>query len=293
MSVGPSIGKRRLACGFPCYFKEYLGMVVSDHRLIVAYLGNKVPWRRRQFMFDKRWIGHDGLLESIGRGWGASTPENSWDFVSKIINCCHEIATWRKNNPSYGKERISELQKALEEVQTDNNRTQENILEVSRKLQKAYKDDEEFWHQKSRNMWHTSRNLNTKFYHVLTKQRRTRNSIVGLYNTQENWIIEEHGVENIAVDYFDDLFQITSPSEFEEFLDEIKPTITPQMNQRLIRLATKEEIQQALFMMYPEKALGPDVTTALFFQHFWHLIKKDLLEMVNNLFWSQETWIQG
>ena len=92
------------------------------------------------------WTGW--LLEPIGRGWGDSKAENSKDFVSKIINCRHEIATWRKNNPFYGKERISELQKALEEVQTNNNRTHEDILEVSRKLQEAYKDENDFLQQK-------------------------------------------------------------------------------------------------------------------------------------------------
>ena len=35
-------------------------------------------------------------------------------------------------------------------------------------------------------------------------------------------------------------------------------------------------------MMHPEKAPGPDGMTALFFQHSWHVIKKDLVEMVNN-----------
>ena len=44
-----------------------------------------------------------------------------------------------------GRKKISELQQALEEVQKDNNRTQEEILDVSRKLQEAYKDKEEYW----------------------------------------------------------------------------------------------------------------------------------------------------
>lgn len=37
-------------------------------------------------------------------------------------------------------------------------------------------------------------------------------------------------------------------------------------------------------MMHPEKASGPDGMTALFFQHSWHIIKNDLVEMVNNFF---------
>ena len=71
-------------------------------------------------------------------------------------------------------------------------------------LQEAYKDGEDFWQQKSRNMWYTSGDLNTTFYHSLIKQRRARNRSLGLYDTEGNWIIEEQGVEKVAVDYFDD-----------------------------------------------------------------------------------------
>ena len=62
--------------------------------------------------------------------------------------------------------------------------------------------------------------------------------------------MEEQGVEKVAVDYFDDLFQTSNPSEFDGFLDKITPIITPQINQRLLRLATEEEVRQAIFMMH-------------------------------------------
>ena len=131
-------------------------------------------------------------------------------------------------------------------------------------------------------MWYSSGDLNTKFYHVLTKQRRVRNKIVGLHDTLGNWITDENGVEKVAVDYFEDLFSSTDPTEFDSFLDEIVPSISPQMNQILLRMATEEEVRLALFMMHPKKAPGPDGMTALFYQHSWHVIKKDVVEMVNN-----------
>ena len=53
------------------------------------------------------------------------------------------------------------------------------------------------------------------------------------------------------------------------------------MNQRLIRPATDEEIYQALFMMHPEKAPGPDGMLTLFYQHSWPIIQHDLLDLVN------------
>ena len=163
--------------------------------------------------------------------------------MAKISNCRHEIAKWRKNNPPYGKEKISDLQKALEEVQTDDTRSHEDIMEVSRKLQEAYKDEEEYWHQKSRNMWYSSGDLNTKFYHALTKQRRVRNRIVGLHDVEGNWITEDNGVEKVAVGYFEECFTTTSPSKFDDFLSEVTPSITPQMNQRLLRIATEDEVR--------------------------------------------------
>ena len=109
-------------------------------------------------------------MESITIGWSDHSVGREDDIVVKISNCRHEIAKWRKNNPPYGKEKINDLQKALEEVQTDNTRSQEDIVEVSSKLQDAYKDEEDYWHQKSRNIWYSSGDLSTKLYHALTKQ---------------------------------------------------------------------------------------------------------------------------
>ena len=60
------------------------------------------------------------------------------------------------------------------------------------------------------------------------------------------------------------------------------------MNQRLIRIATEDEVWHALFMMHPEKTNGPDGMTVLFFQHSWYIIKKDLVELVNNFLVSGE-----
>ena len=128
-------------------------------------------------------------------------------------------------------------------------------------------------------MVYSSGDLDTKFYHALPKQRRVRNRIVGLHDADGNWITEDNGVEKVAIDYFEDLFSTTSPSEFDSF---------SKMNQRLLRIATEEEVRETLFLMHPEKASEPDDMTSLFFQHSWHIIKNDLVEMVNNFLVSGE-----
>ena len=54
---------------FSCSYTEYLGMVGSDNRPVVAFLEDKVTRWKGQFRFDKRWIEHEGLMESIAMGW--------------------------------------------------------------------------------------------------------------------------------------------------------------------------------------------------------------------------------
>ena len=125
-------------------------------------------------------------MESIVTGWTENQRGRAEDVVTKINNCRHEISSWQKNNQPYGKDKIKEFQQALEELHTYDNRSQEDIFEVSIKLQEAYKDEEEYWHQKSRNMWYSSRDLNTKFHHALTKQRWARHKIVRLHDEGGN-----------------------------------------------------------------------------------------------------------
>ena len=76
-------------------------------------------------------------------------------------------------------------------------------------------------------MMYNCKDLNTKFYHALTNQRRVRNKIVGLHDDLGNWITEENEIEKVAVDYFDGIFSTTNPSDFDNFLDEIVPSISP------------------------------------------------------------------
>ena len=99
---------------------------------------------RKTLLFDKRWVGQEGLMESISRGWNSKRGRGGVDIVDKIHHCRHEISAWRKAHPAHGKEKINTLQRALEEIQNDFTKTNDEVLEVSRKLQEAYRDEEQY-----------------------------------------------------------------------------------------------------------------------------------------------------
>lgn len=78
---------------------EYLGMIRSDHRPIVATILEKMTSGRKQFWFDKRWIGTEGLMESITEGWKDNSGIFQHHFVEKIRNYRRNISRWRKKCP--------------------------------------------------------------------------------------------------------------------------------------------------------------------------------------------------
>ncbi|KAG7578757.1 Ribonuclease H-like superfamily [Arabidopsis thaliana x Arabidopsis arenosa] len=257
-------------------------MVASDHSPVLATIADKMPRGKHSFRFDKRWIGKEGLLETIADGWNFDSEPGDGKFVEKLTNCRRAISQWRRELTPYGRQTIEDLKSELYAAQRDDRRSREEITKLTLRLKEAYRDEELYWHQKSRSSLMQLGDNNSKYFHALTKQRRARNRITGLHDENGTWSTEDKEVQNIAVSYFKTLFTTTKPEVFEDALEEVQSLITDQINDFLIAPATEGEVRAALFMMHPEKAPGPDGMTALFFQKAWATIKVDLLCLVNS-----------
>jgi hypothetical protein len=59
--------------------------------------------------------------------------------------------------------------------------------------------------------------------------------------------------------------------------------VTIEDNQDLIKPFSKNEIKEALFQMEKNKAVGPDNVPVEFYQTCWEIIKKDIIEMFDDL----------
>lgn len=219
----------------------------------------------------------EGLLETISDGWQLEGNLGEGNFVEKVTNCRRAISKWRKNLTSHGRKSIEELKVELEVAQNNDSQSPEVIKDLTIRLQEAYREEEIYWYQKGRRLWMRVGDHNSKYFHALTKQRRARNRIIGLHDENGIWSDEDKNIQHIAVSYFKNLFTSTNPRDFESSLKEVKTTITDQVNEFLTAPATEKEVRDALFMMHPEKAPGPDGMTALFFQKAWNTVKVDLL----------------
>ncbi|KAL3536251.1 hypothetical protein ACH5RR_004712 [Cinchona calisaya] len=96
----------------------------------------------------------------------------------------------------------------------------------------------------------------------------------------------EKEIDEEVVRFYQQLFTSSSTHIDDEILTGIPQTITAQMNYQLTKPVTELEVKTALFSMHPHKATGPDGMSPSFFQNYWHIINRDVVDAVKSFFHS-------
>ncbi|KAH7847914.1 hypothetical protein Vadar_031561 [Vaccinium darrowii] len=158
------------------------------------------------------------------------------------------------------------------------------IHALEKELGEAWVQEEKFWRQKARILWMVEGDRNTSFFHAKVTQRRKRNAIAGIQNSDGSWCDDPEDIAKEFVQYFHQLFQSEGTNHIPEVVDTIKARVTEQMNQSLTRMVTYSEIRQALFDIDPTKAPGTDGMTAGFYQKYWEVVGADVVNAVQQFF---------
>ena len=118
--------------------------------------------------------------------------------------------------------------------------------------------ESQMWQQCSRALFLKCGDKNTSYFHSKAFQRFRRNRILGLKNNMNVWCTEESHIRNIAFEYYQALFSSSAPSDFDEVLSKVQPSVTDEMNSLLLQQFDKEEVVAAMKQMAPITAPGPD-----------------------------------
>ena len=156
-------------------------------------------------------------------------------------------------------------------------------------MKKTYKNEEDHWYQRSRQLWLNLGDKNTGFFHASTRKRRTLNKLTVIEDADGKPMFTEEDIAATMETYFANIFTPIprDPDIMEAVINEaIQPIISEATNQRLIRLPDSEEIKNALFSIHPGKAPGPDGFSSYFFQSNWQVIGNDVVREVKEFFHS-------
>ena len=94
----------------------------------------------------------------------------------------------------------------------------------------------------------------------------------------------DFGIEKVAVDYFHELFSTSVPTDMDTSLRYIKNKVPASANEILTAGPMEQEIKKTMFDIKLNKAPGLDGMTSKLFQRFWHVMQKDIIRLVKDLF---------
>lgn len=96
------------------------------------------------------------------------------------------------------------------------------VNEYRRDLNKAYCDEEKFWRLKSHNKWFNLGDRNSRFYHGVTKARRSRNNIKRMHDINGIMHTKDEAKSQIAEDYFVTMFCTSNMMQGNDVLPHIQ-----------------------------------------------------------------------
>ncbi|KAG7600499.1 Reverse transcriptase zinc-binding domain [Arabidopsis suecica] len=266
---------------YPTGRSEYLRFEGSDHRPIVTSFDPVKKKSKGLFRYDRRLRENEEVKQLVLKAWNL---EESASVEKRIGNCRSAIIKWHKETQLNSQKRIEELRILLEEAMSSDSQNSGQVDKITKDLSLAYQAEEEFWRQRSRQLWLTLGDKNTGYFHAATKGRKAINNISVLEDDKGQVVYEEDQIVKVISDYYQNLFLSQEGERFSTVQEALTPCISDEINEALISLPTPQEIKTACFAINADKAPGPDGFSASFFQSNWPTVGGKLVSEIQNFF---------
>lgn len=147
------------------------------------------------------------------------------------------------------------------------------------------KQEEIYWKQKSRVQWLKEGERNTQFLHKSTMDRRSRNRVSKIKDSQGNQLNTHKEIEVALVQHFQGIAEepLLDRSQFiNEFIKHIPKLVTREDNYNLNRPVNEEEVNGVIKEMQKGKVLGLDGFNVDFFKACWGIVKHGIIDVVED-----------
>ena len=271
---------------FPTSRINHLECFHSDHGpiLLISDAEHKRFYKKRcPFRFEAMWMKEKSCEDVIKNSW---VDVANTDLVSVLLK---KLTSYQDNLRIWNRETFGQVRTTLVRKLKELNFAEEaGLYRTDPSHMKKLRDDisvlkvreETMWKQCAHLEWLKGGDQNTRYFHCKANQRNKSNYIIGLEDEVGNWSEDEVQMGSLASTYFSNLFATSNPNGFDEILSSIPPTITDEMNTSLNKPFVAEKVQRDLNQMAPLTTPGPDGMSPIFYKSFWHIVGKDVVEVV-------------
>lgn len=190
---------------FPSCRSLYLKYEGSDYRPLLSFLDTKRRRGHKIFRYDRQLKENTefkALVKDIWDSYLYLTVEE------KLSLCRKAICRWSKKHHENSKKEIENIRDQLDTAMSNQISDDGLIYELNSKLLLAYKEEEAFWKQRSRQLWLTLGDANTGYFHAVTKGRKAKNRLTVLEDDNDLPFYEEEQISKLICKFYENLFPI-------------------------------------------------------------------------------------
>jgi hypothetical protein len=156
----------------------------------------------------------------------------------------------------------------------------QQIHDKETELDKLLETEELWWSQRSRALWLQHGDRNTKFFHQKASQRRKKNKIDTIMDSNGETHSNPQTIENTLITHFETLFTSQATHNINLAVKGVKDKITSEMKDFLNNEFTAEEVSMDIKGMKGLAAPGPDGLPALFYHNYWEVVGPEVTSAV-------------
>jgi hypothetical protein len=199
--------------------------------------------------------------------------------LNHTLNALHN---WGRKTFGIIPRRVKEAQQDLLNLQqnqtTPNITNDHQINQKEKELDDLLEKEEMWWSQRSRALWVTHGDKNTKYFHQKASYRRKKNKIDSIKDTMDQTHNDQEDIENIFINHLQLLFTSQPTSNIDTTVQVVKNRLGQEMYDYLNMDFTKDEVVIAIKDMKSLAAPGPDGLPDLFYHTYCDIVGEDITE---------------
>jgi hypothetical protein len=265
----------------------------SDHVPLLWDDGIAQERKKYRFKVEKWWLHHEEFCTLVENIW--NTPIDGKRAIDRWQN---RVRVFRRKAKGWSINVEAELKKkkkALDveynalDIKTENSglsrQERDKMSHVARELTKLWEKEEMKARQRARERNILEGDRNTRYFHAVANQRRRKTAIFSMEGPAGEVNSTKEIIE-VANQYYKGLFRYEPRPNLniEENFFSVDERLREEEAMGLESRFTEEEIKKAVFESYADGAPGPYGLSFMFYQKFWEVIKKDILEMFEDYF---------
>ena len=149
--------------------------------------------------------------------------------------CGMELKRWSRNHFGNVRKELAKKRRLLVEAKKEAMQSGQNhrVRELKKEKNEVTNKKRRMWFQRSKVLWATNGDKNSKFFHSWATQRKRKNSIKKIRDESGNWTTNTEQVFECLIKYYQDLFTSAQSHLHGAATNSIQTIISVEMNAQL------------------------------------------------------------